>query len=429
MTSNSYSQSTPTLLEKRYEGKWIPLVLYVLYSVTHFYLHDFGKVLPHGLWFVWLFSVVVLDSQKLSKSLKSRKYSLFFIFLLFYFFTSAMGVGLSSGINRTIAFAEVCSPILMFDLYRKTSTKKMRFVVIFFVLILLFNAYFLYQTVNNNLWGLNGLRNIGDFFEENSALANVFHLLYAISMTTMMLFYIVIHNQTYLSFKKRGIVVCCLLLIIIFFSYIIIRSLYMTTLLSLIMGLFLSLMYGRQNWILKTLVILITFYVSFAVLYDVVVPPLLQLAGDNGVLQMRFEEIHSLISGELMQGTTMGARNDLAGNSWKTFLENPLLGINYKMNDFDKFLYVTIGNHSQWIDDLARYGVFSIVLFSFIYKSMKPIWKDYPLFPLFAIYVFIGIFNPVFYFIQNSTIFFYLPMFFAYLTRKAVNGNHSPNIV
>lgn len=96
----------------------------------------------------------------------------------------------------------------------------------------------------------------------------------------------------------------------------------------------------------------------------------------NDYISIRILNIRDLLYGHTMTGGTLEARLEVYSISWTTFIEN-LFGVG------PYYAYTGtaegIGYHSQILDDLARYGIFAIVMyiafFREYFRCLKHEWK------------------------------------------------------
>ena len=146
---------------------------------------------------------------------------------------------------------------------------------------------------------------------------------------------------------------------------------------SIIMFLFaivISLVLKQKNKERMFAIILVTvlLLVLYLTGYDLLT--MLYRSMDNAKLSERVFGLRELVYGGEQTGDA-GVRWELYWSSIKTFLNNPFgVGVNYSYKKFD----IGIGHHSQFLDDLARYGVaalaFYIVFFMGYYKHLKNAW-------------------------------------------------------
>lgn len=92
----------------------------------------------------------------------------------------------------------------------------------------------------------------------------------------------------------------------------------------------------------------------------------------DGFLKIRLNELITLLSAQTLSGSSL-MRSEFAMNSFNSFLENPLFGVGGTYYDAP---YI-IGAHSQWIDDLGRYGLFGFLPLLLLLWNFFSASKDY----------------------------------------------------
>lgn len=115
-------------------------------------------------------------------------------------------------------------------------------------------------------------------------------------------------------------------------------------------------------------------------------------------VSIRFLEIVDFLSGKKIEGSDLASRLDLYNKSLQAFGHHILTGTSL----FKNTIYIA-GDHSAWLDLLARFGLVSILLFIFLYKvyayTMKSIAPKYKvLVRIYWIYfIILGIVNTLFF--------------------------------
>lgn len=201
----------------------------------------------------------------------------------------------------------------------------------------------------------------------------------------------------------------------------VIVTLSMITLLGLLVGCILSIVFHgkkRKNTIkgYLFLVVVIIGVILFLTNAGAFGKWLIQLGNkvSNPIYSKRLYEVGDYLS----TGTEthhMVNRFYTLSTSWETFLKNPLFGIGYKFGNNYTLLYQNgIGVHSELLDLLAKYGVVgSLPLLYVIIQQIKKIIKSSSLsigIPLVFSLVVLFVFNP---FISAQTmfmLFLYIPL-------------------
>lgn len=192
------------------------------------------------------------------------------------------------------------------------------------------------------------------------------------------------HDFVYTSIMIAGLILCHLvtskkfnlwyIIAFVIISLLPLTANYTTALIlyfAFIGYIFLTLVAKKNSYIVAILLMCIVFFL--VVFNDQIANGIYFFAINSGladVVQVRLVEISDLMLNDLNQNSDLGVRNQLQAKSLNTFLENPLLGVNY-----DNYNSSTIGKHAQWTDNLAQFGVVGNILlvsyFMYIYRYTK----------------------------------------------------------
>lgn len=392
-----------TNLHANYENKgvWIISFLWLAFCFTQMVNFSIDKYICHGLWFIWFSSILLFQGSVAISTLRKKRYLILFVFLLFYFFSSILSVGVLVAFNRIIAMLELCSPVLMYDIFKMAKKSVKVFTIIMFFAILLYNTEELISVIN--LYGF-GLRDVVTL-DDDVYLKNAFNWVYSwvfISMAAVLLL-----RMTLLKGRKKWWWI--LFLVLSFLGvYIIIRSLFMTAILLVLTGCLLSFIYGRKKWIVKSIAAMIIGIILFVISFNVFLNYIGLMEHGGDFLTERAGEVYNTIIGEKGSSHDLDARNDLSTISLRTFASHPLFGINHKVTDFSKVQYTMVGDHSEWLDSLALYGLFALLFFSFLIQTAKH--GQQKGMPIYIMYFITGFLNPLWYFPQNVIVFYFLPI-------------------
>jgi hypothetical protein len=268
-----------------------------------------------------------------------------------------------------------------------------------------------------NTYGM-GLRLIDD--SQEGYLKNAFQWAYSWMLISIGLSYL-LFNSTLRSTIKLNYLHKLLLSLFFFIGvFVVIRSLYMTAIVFLLIGIIVSFYYGKKRWLFKffaIFVVMMFVFISYFFMIDIDIP---FLNDDHNMVFSRMTEISHILQGDVDSAGDFTSRNDLSSNSLETFLSSPVIGVNHEISDFAFYKGTKIGGHSEWIDNLAKYGLFSILIIVFLFQSIK--YSKYSLKPVFLIYFFIGFFNPTLQFVQIYVTFLFLP----FLGRKCAEIGRCP---
>lgn len=216
-----------------------------------------------------------------------------------------------------------------------------------------------------------------DFYRLNLASGGIFaapqfFLLIAIVMAMAL---------TYEAIKNRNRRILNIVLIVIGFIYILLAN-YTTQLIFYIFAVLLVTALTAMDTTVKKVfgVIVLAAFTVFAVnrLPDFIYWVNNRFFSQNYTMHMRLNEIYTLLRfGDA--GRDLNGRFDLMSTSFGTFKEHWLLGVPFsKYNTVNTGIIV--GDHSEWVDDLARYGAIGSLLFAiFSIKGIKTIFMEFRL--------------------------------------------------
>lgn len=187
---------------------------------------------------------------------------------------------------------------------------------------------------------------------------------------------------------KKKIKVLWATLAILFIFLAIIKASFTISLLLLLAGIILSLVYvkGLTGKVMLVLSMLVLVLLPWASIFEILASKI-----DNTYISTRLHDLSVFFSEGNASGN-VSSRLNAYMSSLQTFIRNPLgIGARYSY----KMLENGIGYHSQILDDLARYGVFAlafyVVFLTQYYKLLKRQWAkinmEEVVFPVFIIYL------------------------------------------
>lgn len=343
-----------------YKWDFISLTTFFLILLQFFY--PISTLLPNliqiPVFIVWIILVGSL-SKSFAEILKKT------ILLYFFFFLILLRIILSGNISNDYftpikILIEIFQIIVAYSLYlfmKNFHSKKKRFVVnlivnsiIISVVFSLFYVIFvdpqaIRNTQRSYLWG------VGDF-----------QLMYAIS--------IFIGPYTYLAFKnknKKEMFFCSLLWLCL------LKCNLVTSLVIAILSLVLTILSHSKNKLINNSIF--CFIIMLVLILRTKIANILFKIANSSFLYWSTQEKIIAIANLLIGGDeldTLSSRFDLMQQSWSSFLENPIFGINYK-----NYRSGVIGQHAQWIDELARLGlVGTTFLIYIIAKYLSEVYKN-----------------------------------------------------
>ena len=350
------------------------------------------------------------------ESLSEKRYVYLLLFLVFFFLSTTFGKNLFQGFVYTLYMMRVVSPILMYDIIRKCDKKTQRLFVSTIIIVFVFYAFWMYSIVD--IYGAElGLKNsiLGTDSEErvNSAFGYIYSLPIIITTTVLSIRHL-FNNRHANGSKWLSIVV--LLSVAIYFFVLVFKSLFMTATILSIFGVCLGFFYHNgKHWVIKCGVAILLLSFVFIVMYENISSNVSQLGSTS--TDQRVEEIFFLLTGKGSQAQDISSRGDLSNVSIKTFLKYPIFGANH-LAGHERYNNNLIGNHAEWFDLLALYGVFAFFLFYVIITSLKRQYKDKGSNVPAIMYILTGLLNPMFCLAVNVAVFVIAPLISPTLLKK-----------
>jgi len=199
---------------------------------------------------------------------------------------------------------------------------------------------------------------------------------------------LVVISPIFIFMIKKKIKVLWATLAILFIFLAIIKASFTISLLLLLAGIILSLVYvkGLTGKVMLVLSMLVLVLLPWASIFEILASKI-----DNTYISTRLHDLSVFFSEGNASGN-VSSRLNAYMSSLQTFIRNPLgIGARYSY----KMLENGIGYHSQILDDLARYGVFAlafyVVFLTQYYKLLKRQWAkinmEEVVFPVFIIYL------------------------------------------
>lgn len=360
--------------------------------------------------FCWIMISLLAFPNIIKESFSQKRYLFFIVFLLFYFLSTSIGKDLFQGVVYTLYMMRVVSPILMYDIIRTCDCKTKRVFVLLLITIFILYAVWMFSLIMQ--YGVEfGLKNSIYGTDSDERVGSAFGYIYSlpILVATMILF-IRCYLQRKVSKKSRfkWVVIFISLSVVALFTFLVISSLFMTATILLLLGVSLALFYHNgKHWIVKIVGVIVLLSIIFVSQYETILNTV-SLLGSSSTDQ-RVEEVFFLMTGRGNEAQDFSSRGELSNVSINTFLSYPVFGANH-LAGFNRYDNELIGNHAEWFDMLALYGVFAFLLFSLIYHSLKKQYIDKGSNLPAYMYILTGFLNPIFCFTVNLVVFVIAPL-------------------
>lgn len=390
-------------------SRGLHLILYILLVIAELFPLGIQNISLY-LFVLWILLSWIAFPTVFHSILTHRRYVCLFLFFVFCFLSTLIGKDFFQGFAYTMYIMRVVSPILMYDLLRTCSKKQQRFFVLTLMAVFVLYAVWMYRLID--IYGAElGLKNsvLGNDSEER--VSSVFGYIYSlpILMATLLLCLRSLYKQMKSGTMSLGwIRIAAIAFVISYLTVLVFKSLFIIATIITIVGLCFALFYtrGKRWWItsFSTLVLLSSVYVSQ---YEYIARSVSNVGSQT--TDQRVEEIFQTLTGRGRQAEDMSSRQDLTMVSINTFFQYPIIGANHLIGS-NRYNNTVIGNHSEWFDLLALYGVFALLLYYVLYKSFKVQYKDTGNYLPAVLYVITGFLNPMFNMTVNLTVFVLAPL-------------------
>lgn len=302
----------------------------------------------------------------------------------------------------------------MYDVYKRISRGASLLVIICFVLLFIYNSSIIIH-FSNMTDGL-GMRKIREEYEIHNSIASSISLTL---MTPVISHFIFNPFPEYFPQKRilalfvKGILVIALLLVL----YVVYRAAFITELFIGILGIIWGACYGKKRWKRKVVVYSVIPFVLFVGYYSLIMQRVESI--DNSfVLQEKMDEVYYTLTGQASQAADYGARSNRFTMSLNTFFSHPMTGVVIESKGFEDQYDLGVGNHSEWVDCLALYGLPALLLLAFVFGTLRKIGDDLNYYLFILPYLIIGVLNPILFLPQNATTFFFIPILIRYFYKK-----------
>lgn len=372
----------------------------------------------------WGLTAMIRNPRLFKEIAYKRKYTYFYLLLVFVFGTGLISLHISDVVKFVLAIIITFSPIFMADYFKSSydpwlnkSVYWASILIMVYYSVSLLNVLRKYPTAAREL--ASGSAQVVQFFYGLNV-GGGYELIYGL------LFLIIFLSQRWL--KGYSYIPLSIL-----FAITIYRADYFIAVVFSVLGILMNLLNGSNKKVLLVAYIMCIFgmvlYLSGAFYY--IGSTIVSFTQSSGsVLSDKLSQIgHFLMGGQSIQYLTDG-RFSRSSLSMSTFLHNPLTGIGWVTGFNTNYELGLIGQHSEWIDSLGRFGVIGAGLyFTFLFKSIQETYQyKKKLYSTIIVFVILGFFDPIRNFTVMFTIFFLVEMasgntvYESRLSRRSVIG-------
>lgn len=350
---------------------------------------------------MWLVCAYLAYTPLVRQVLRTKGVGYLYAFVVFYGLSMLINHSVVYAISAMLGMMELFSPFLMYRIVRAESKAVQRLVFITITAVFMANVAVCFIYMRSSFTNY-GLRDIEAFTEYN----NTFYFLYAIAILVPVILYYLSHSQREGSFSFFKAIIgygICLVL-----AYFVLKAQFMTAIVLMFVGGVFALV-QRNRGLAFTIPIVAVIVLA---IFSQVSNDLIRIADENNAtaVSSRLEEIQHILANDTNNAEDYTLRQDLSQNSFETFLENPLIGVLYKYENIDEAKHQGVGNHAEWLDTLARYGLFGILLLVFIVKAMRTQRKVVNVGMHYLLFALLGFLNPTLGFVLTCAVFLYMPL-------------------
>lgn len=377
----------------------------------------------------WIAFAILNSGRNLIRALTDKKVSLL-LFYLTYAFLSGLFVGpIEFLLKQFFSGILLFSPIIVFNYYNEgKNISRLKSIVIILVV----------------WWGVTSIRALSFYNQYEEAardLASDTSLYgdiaigggYGLAFGSAILVSFSILYYSYLIQKKRYrfIIWFAFLLLTIMVVF---QTMSTTTFVAMVIGIIGSLMLYKTRTTSDVAIRMFLLLVIGVILYLSMDSLLLMMSNyfsnQEGIMFSRLDSLTGMIAGDSSTGYYSSSRTQIPFDALKTFFKHPIFGVSYMHGNYylNPRLY-GVGNHCEWSDALANYGIIGGIPMLLIYiNQCKSIFKNigYSSFGLLLCVFILGFFNPFRTFQSHLVLFFIIPAIME-ISRKP-NSTISDNI-
>lgn len=363
------------------------------------------------IYIIWIIIVLNYKKSFLIELMKETKWIVLLILSCLFSFVS-MYNKLEGKVLEWIFIFIIYSIVLFFS--EHPNYKFMKYIFIFIlvdkILISIYTMFFLSMHPDLSRLLAGGFVNIEDIVTDSYMLAGYSYIYSSIAL-------IIFLKIDYVNIQKKYHIL--LLVYLIAALILIYKASYAFALILLIAFIILSYFYIQNNKFKNLLLIL--FFLFLYSFFDEFINFVINLKFFTPQVQGRLLLISDFLAGKNMQGTDIVLRSELYLQSWNVFTDNLQ---NFFFGVFESGVASEIiGYHSEWLDDLALFGVlrfsFLVLFLRQSVKKMLTMIQNKDAFRYVLIYIVItGLINPILYLDLFLTVFVVF-----YFERTVLNSN------
>jgi hypothetical protein len=378
----------------------IPFIIYIFLKIGDSNTDSLTQI-TLVLFYLWIGSVFLFKRKAVIQILRQRLYLVLFFFLLFLFFGYAYANGIFTTIKGMGAYLQVFSPIFMYEFYSKYLSRiTKRNLILFTLCIYIFYSYQTLQYLESNPLASRDMVSVG--VTDSLLIGGGFSLAYGFSILIPILLYLTVNHSKFKNyFFVSNLFTRILIYLLVFVFFVVVyRSMFAISFLIMIFGglyALINMNKSKGSSFIKFFVIILIslFGLFFANKFMSFLNNYLDSL--DTVISQKLSVILNLNDyGSIESTGSLGARIELYLQSLYVWLDNPFFGIAH-LYEFDttKMVGAGLGNHSEWLDVLAKHGLFSFLLLIYLFYPRKAYMNNQGFKFAFVLFIIAGFINPM----------------------------------
>ena len=396
-------------LQKHAIRKGLLLEFYIFAALSFLMISQLKDLANYIATLLYIF-LCILSFSKLSGIKRTTLMVCFFC--IFYIISSIPNGDFFYCVKYTFYYLLIFSPVLFFNIYiddKNLKKDEIQFGLLIFVSIWIVVSLISLRLYFQDSTIARSLTNDSSNFSET--IIGGYELAYGSVLLSVYLMGELLNTKLLKPLKLLYIVLLCIMILLVFMTQSTLTSF------SLILGIFTSFIMfvknsRRKSIIVFSLAFIAISFVLISLYYDSIVYLLSSSFStkDESLFSRRIAEvIGSVFYND--QTRHYNLRTSVVEQSINLFFESPFIGHGYKYgNIFYAGKVYGIGNHSEFFDSLARFGIIGSIPIFYIYCSGLRNIKHHRLSLIVSFFVLI-MFNPFISFAPNLALFVIIPFF------------------
>lgn len=352
------------------------------------------------------------------KAWNDNKLVMLFLYLLYGFFTGIYVGGIIFPLKQFFSGLMMFSSIIAFNYYSaENNYGRLKTILILFLVIWFYYMVSALRFYSENVGAARILASIQDAYG-NIAIGGGYTLAYGTAILVTVMLNLLLDNRL----KTIPIKVLVTVFMIVG-MFVVVSTESTVTLIALAIGIIATIFFRRKddfssntsisNRVIKAIIVIFIGAITLLFISKIGEIVIELSYSFEGILGDRLRSFGYAMSGDKTAGSYALGRASIFTKSFNTFINNPIFGVSYMHgNGFLNMGVFGVGNHCEWIDAFANYGLIIGLLFISIYiKQFKEVSRSNNKlsFGWGICLLSMGLFNPFRSFQSNAAVFFLIP--------------------